>query len=98
MTFNQDQPRSEEEYQLGHDFGIDQGELDSVSASRAFVLGVEWEHARQELSGGVCSLFVHAENVERISKMALSIGLLTSSRPLASGWREICVIARAKKR
>jgi hypothetical protein len=60
-----------ESWGLVERFFIDDGELDGMSPSQAFVLGVEWEMVRHELlhTDTAFERLVQRANVERVLKM-----------------------------
>lgn len=59
------------EYVAVEPFGVDDGELDTVTPSKAFTLGVEWEMVRTLVRTGeeFCVYAIHTDNRRRISAL-----------------------------
>ena len=80
------------EFGLMESFEIDDGQLDNVSRTDAFAMGVEWQMFRTRLeSGRPFSTLVIAENAERLTKLAERSRRFVESRPASGGWASLTV-------
>jgi hypothetical protein len=74
-------------------FDIDDGSLRSTSHELAFVLGVEWAVAFSFMLNSQgrrqTEMVVHAQNVERMSKLAERHGCVCSSVQIDEVWSKI---------
>jgi hypothetical protein len=78
-------------YGLVQSFGIDDGTM-TAHPSEAFTLGVEWGIVFEKTrSAAPSSIYVHSENVERISEMLTEQGRRFSVGPASSGFATISI-------
>ena len=77
------------------DFVIDDGELDGISADKAFILGVEFGMAHARLQTGLpFEMYIHTENLLRVDELILSQNRLHSisgGRSTPKGFHRIIV-------
>lgn len=82
---------SNRNYQLVEPFDIDHGQLDGISAHKAFILGVEWLQFLSELRerSERFTTLVHVENEQRVLKLAYRNGRKAVAKALDNTWVKI---------
>jgi hypothetical protein len=80
-------------------FEIDDGELDSVSRTQAFVLGVEWARFRERLDKEQrFSSLANIANGDRLRRCAERHGRIAVVRPVSPEWVEVSVMPALPER
>lgn len=79
-------------------FDIDDGELDSVSRSQAFVLGVEWARFRANLDKGQpFTSTINVDNAKRLIGLAQRHGWRATFSVLSEAWVEIAAVPEVER-
>ena len=79
-------------WKLVESFDVDDGSLDGLSPQLCFVLGTEWEKFFQRLATGASfSDLIHANNAERLVRLAERRGRFVEHSCHEPGWVRITV-------